>query len=82
MEYRPKPLTQIQSVDDLVRYLDEELRSLSFAMTEFNIVQLAPLGKAPARVRDGMIVYADGVGWNPGSGAGAYQRKGGAWIAL
>lgn len=37
---------------------------------------------APARPKEGMIVIADGTDWNPGSGAGAYEYKGGAWSKL
>jgi hypothetical protein len=82
MEYRPKPIPQIQNVDELVKYLDDELRMISVAMTEFNVLQLAPLGKEPKKLQDGMVVYANGTGWNPGSGAGAYLRRGGAWVPL
>lgn len=35
---------------------------------------------APPKPRDGMVVYADGTNWNPGSGEGFYQRVGGAWV--
>jgi hypothetical protein len=35
---------------------------------------------APPKPRDGMIVYADGTDWNPGSGEGFYERIAGAWV--
>ncbi len=35
---------------------------------------------APSKPRDGMVVYADGTNWNPGSGEGFYQRVNGAWV--
>ena len=28
----------------------------------------------------GMLAYADGVAWNPGSGAGYYRWSGSAWV--
>jgi len=37
---------------------------------------------APIKPREGMLVYADGVNWNPGSGAGYYVYYGGAWHAM
>jgi hypothetical protein len=36
----------------------------------------------PQRVRDGMIVLADGTTWNPGSGGGFYGYYAGAWHKL
>ncbi len=33
----------------------------------------------PSKPRDGMIVYADGTNWDPGSGEGFYKRINGAW---
>ena len=30
----------------------------------------------------GMLVYADGVAWDPGSGAGYYRWDGAAWIYI
>jgi hypothetical protein len=37
---------------------------------------------APAKPREGMLVYADGTDWNPGSGAGYYVYYAGAWHPL
>jgi hypothetical protein len=37
---------------------------------------------APAKPIDGMLVRADGVVWNPGAGAGIYERLGGAWVKI
>lgn len=45
-------------------------------------VTLAVLGVEPARRPDGMVVYADGSEWNPGSGEGFYGRQNGAWVKL
>lgn len=35
-----------------------------------------------ASIFDGMVVYADGTSWNPGSGEGLYERRAGAWQKL
>ena len=45
-------------------------------------VQLQVLAVAPDRPRKGMMVYADGTNWNPGSGAGVYVYSGTAWVQL
>lgn len=36
----------------------------------------------PFRPREGQLVFADGTDWNPGGGAGYYERVGGAWNKL
>ena len=36
----------------------------------------------PNSPNDGMIAYADGVNWNPGSGSGLYMRDSGSWHFL
>ena len=33
-------------------------------------------------LKQGMIVYADGTSWNPGSGEGVYRYNGTAWVFL
>ena len=35
----------------------------------------------PKKLLEGLTVLADGTTWNPGSGAGAYQYRDGAWRA-
>jgi hypothetical protein len=45
-------------------------------------VRFARLAAEPARYDDGDTVYADGTNWNPGAGAGLYERRGAAWHKL
>jgi hypothetical protein len=45
-------------------------------------VRFTPLSSAPSPTTDGDVAYADGVGWNPGGGAGLYVRTGSAWVKL
>lgn len=45
-------------------------------------VRFNPLSSAPSPTTDGDVAYADGIGWNPGAGAGLYVRTGGAWVKL
>jgi len=37
---------------------------------------------APSNPQEGMVVWADGTNWNPGSGAGLYEYRGGSWQKL
>ena len=45
-------------------------------------VRFAELAAEPERYQNGDVVFAAGVNWNPGSGAGAYARVSGAWVKL
>jgi hypothetical protein len=36
----------------------------------------------PPRTVEGSIRVADGVGWNPGAGAGLYEYRSGTWNKL
>jgi hypothetical protein len=42
----------------------------------------AQLAAEPEKIQNGDLVYADGSNWNPGSGAGLYERRAGAWVKL
>lgn len=46
------------------------------------VIYLDPLGAEPDKRTDGMVVYANGSDWDPGSGAGVYCREAGAWVKL
>lgn len=81
MSYNPLPVVHTA---DLPRYVYEEFKKISLELKRltgevklFEIVHVAP-----AKVEDGNLVYADGTSWNPGSGAGLYERRGGAWHKL
>jgi hypothetical protein len=56
-----------------------ELRRVAAAFAEQDTVQLAVRGVEPSRPRPGMLACADGVAWDPGSGAGIYEYRGGVW---
>jgi len=68
---------------ELVAFLARELEEISRAMSEPNqFLTLDTSYKTPSKVREGMIVLADGSSWNPGSGAGFYGYRGGSWRFL
>lgn len=76
--YAPDPVpndpTQLQN------YLQRELNKLQNAVNAGT--HLEQLHAAPDKPRSGMVVYADGTDWNPGSGEGAYIYRGAAWHFL
>lgn len=49
---------------------------------QFAWLLLKPLNAAPSKKREGMIVFADGTNWNPGTGKGVYAYYSGAWNKL
>ena len=52
----------------------------SFRLQDF--VRLTETHVEPEKVRDGMIFFADGTDWDPGSGQGIYTYYAGAWHKL
>lgn len=44
-----------------------------------DIVKTQVLNAVPKKLREGLIVIADGTNWNPGAGAGTYVYRSGAW---
>ena len=83
MRYVPKTIP-LNTPPGLRDWLFSELKRIANALMEpsSDAYQLDPLAAEPARIRDGMVVYADGTNWNPGSGAGIYAREAGAWVKL
>jgi len=45
-------------------------------------IQFSPLTVEPVKKRTGLTVYADGVNWDPGDGAGLYSWNGSTWVFL
>ncbi len=58
-----------------------ELR-LETVIPSERFLQLEVSYAAPAKLRVGLIVYADGTVWDPGSGEGLYVYKSTGWAAL
>jgi len=66
---------------EVQQYLDQELRRIADAINR-DVLFLPTLTAEPASPADGMIAYADGTVWNPGSGEGFYGYEGSAWVKL
>jgi hypothetical protein len=78
----PAPSENAQ-MSEIISAIWREFSAVAEAVNGKSEMQsMAPLAVEPAKPRDGMIVYADGTNWNPGSGEGAYERRAGAWAKL
>lgn len=72
-----------ESVEDLAFWLESELTTIARELSETTVLELRPLHAEPPKPRAGMIVYADGTDWNPGSGEGVYSYSlAGTWVKL
>lgn len=81
MAYRPnKPKGEVNAdyiYGELLR-IGQEFQALTAP-----IITLAVTHVAPEKPRDGMVVHADGVSWNPGgTGKGLYLYSSGTWVKL
>lgn len=65
-----------------VEWLYNELQRVSAEANKMPFLQLEVLHIEPERAQDGTIAIADGTDWNPGGGAGTYERRAGAWVKL
>ncbi|WP_212646385.1 hypothetical protein [Delftia sp. PE138] len=65
---------------ELPGFLQQELLNLQMALNDY--LRLQELHKEPAKISVGMVVLADGVDWNPGSGSGYYGYRAGGWKFL
>ncbi|AGF91089.1 hypothetical protein SXHG_00067 [Synechococcus phage MRHenn-2013a] len=67
----------------LLEYVERELASVSASIDSLANGDRDVLYQAPIRVFPGMIVYADGTSWDPGSGEGLYRYSlAGAWVFI
>lgn len=75
----PKKLA-VQVDDSTIEISGDDLRVKD--AFPINRVHFTPLAAEPGTPADGDVCYANGSGWNPGSGAGLYVRSGGTWAKL
>jgi hypothetical protein len=80
--YLPRNPPSISNLEDLRLWVESEFESIARALNDTIVIQLQPVFRDVVKPRDGMLVYADGVSFNPGAGAGVYERRGGAWHKL
>ena len=77
------PLPAPADVQELPRYLEQELQRLATAINDhqMRLMGLDVLTVAPNNPQDGDMAYADGSTWNPGAGRGVYEYNAG-WVKL
>lgn len=77
--YTPNPLigTDPQSI---ALWAQNEFQVLSRTLSSIAQLQMSVLSTAPVTPRQGLMAYADGVHWNPGSGQGLYEYNGTSWV--
>jgi len=64
-------------------YVYDQMVSVEKAFVEpAEFLALVKTQVAPTKVFDGLIYFADGVNWNPSSGAGVYCYHSGQWNKL
>lgn len=69
--------------ENLAAFLRDELPRISQAIdAPVEARQWKVLYAEPTKYSAGMVVYADGTTWNPGSGEGLYVRTSSAWVKL
>lgn len=77
------PTNVPQTPAELPNWLRQEVLNIARAMSEApNFIRLSMQYREPNKLADGMVVLADGTSWNPGSGAGFYGYRAGAWRFL
>lgn len=69
-------------LEGLLSYVQEELDSIRRDLVESSTIELRPIYAEPTKLREGMLVFADGTVWNPGGGKGVYTYSSGAWVKL
>jgi hypothetical protein len=81
MPYSPKN-NPGSTLEELREYVIRELEELSRAFLIFDLIKLKTWHAEPTRLYDGLVVYADGTDWNPGSGEGIYAYYNSGWNKL
>lgn len=76
------PLVRSDEANEVAKWALRELEKLQHLVEQGSRFQYDVLHVEPTKPREGMQVYADGTDWNPGSGAGLYVYKSGAWVKV
>lgn len=85
LQWGPDPIDwKGTTLSQLITYVGNQFRKLSsqLKLMEVDHVLMTTLHVEPTKPREGMVVTADGSDWNPGSGAGIYQYRGGSWVKI
>lgn len=83
--YNPSPpniAPQSEDSRNLADWVQRELNSISKTFLDQTSLELRPIHSAPPNPREGMIVFADGTAWDPGSGKNSYEYIGNLWVPI
>lgn len=78
--YHPEQPPLECTPEKLGDYIYKQLLRIALSLQTVNDIDKTY--SAPDKVQPGMIRYADGTGWDPGSGAGLYYWNGSAWTLI
>lgn len=78
------PYFQDTDLQEFSRWAASEFKQIQAALDnlEINGARFSILNNAPPKPQNGDTAYADGINWNPGSGAGLYEYVSDAWSKL
>lgn len=82
MFYSPKSLPPNADATALADFVERELATIAQVFNEQDFAYLRVQHAAPPKPRPGMIAFADGTDWNPGSGRGVYEYRSTSWFKL
>ena len=82
MSFQATAIPECKDVEELRQHMQRALDDIANSFAETLALELRPSFRAPDKPREGMLVYADGTTWNPGSGEGTYEYKNGLWNPL
>ena len=72
-----------QKEEDLLTYLDNEFQRVAVAFNDVADGLYRIWHSPPPKLKPGLILYADGTDWNPGSGEGLYRYNlAGSWVFI
>lgn len=76
------PLNLPKRERDILTSYNKILQDMYLMLQEYQASFYVVQNSAPEKPREGMIRFADGTNWNPGSGRGLYQYVSTAWVKL
>lgn len=74
------PTTTSAETAAIVQWVLTNLRVIIERLNTPGLAQLIELHEEPPKPRVGLLVWADGTDWDPGSGVGLYVFDGSAWL--
>ncbi len=78
------PATAPANPTEFQVWILDELRHIADVVSalETDTVLLKEWNAVPDKLYNGLVAYADGTNWNPGSGRGVYAYENGSWKLL